>query len=171
VPLQQLKGTLAKLRFSNQETAWMLDLVGHWQAVGAELEAALSGPAAITGGQVRRWASRTGRVQLAPLMRIAAAVWSARRDAGLPAPDASRVRAVHHMLIRSAYRDPIAMTDLAVDGGDLIEAGIPAGALLGKILRMLLEMVIDDPALNQRDRLIAKALEIYRRTTESGGEL
>ena len=49
------------------------------------------------------------------------------------------------------------MGDLAVDGGDLMEIGIPAGPTIGATLRRLLEIVIDDPSKNQRDTLLAIA--------------
>lgn len=166
IPSSRLASTLAKLRFSNQETAWMTDLVRYWQAIGPELEAVLMGPDDVRAAQVRRWAAQTGRTQLAPMMRIASAVWTARRAAGQAAPEAARVRAVYHMLTRSAYRDPIALADLAVDGSDLIDAGIPSGRLIGEILRALLDTVIENPALNQRDVLIAKALELSRQAPD-----
>jgi poly(A) polymerase/tRNA nucleotidyltransferase (CCA-adding enzyme) len=53
--------------------------------------------------------------------------------------------------------------DLAVDGRDLMEeAGIPAGPTLGQVLDLLLEAVLDDPEMNDRERLIALARNLYR---------
>ncbi|MDR0663325.1 MAG: CCA tRNA nucleotidyltransferase [Spirochaetaceae bacterium] len=46
------------------------------------------------------------------------------------------------------------LKDLAVNGHDLIEAGIPAGKHLGIVLNSLLEAVIDDPELNNREKLL-----------------
>jgi tRNA nucleotidyltransferase (CCA-adding enzyme) len=165
-----LARTLADLRFSNQEAAWIREVVGHWRALGAEMEAALLAPNGPTGGEIRRWAARTGRLQLGPTFRIASAVWSARRARGLGAPEPACVRAAYHVLIRTAYRDPITMAELAVDGADLMAAGIPPGRILGKILRALLEMVIDDPSRNRRDVLLAKALELYPQSPDSSEE-
>ncbi len=50
---------------------------------------------------------------------------------------------------------------LAVTGDDLLAIGIPPGPTLGKLLARLLDEVLDDPALNARDRLLdrAKALQ------------
>jgi hypothetical protein len=42
---------------------------------------------------------------------------------------------------------------LAIDGAELRRLGIPAGPLMGEILRDLLERVTDDPALNDSDTL------------------
>jgi tRNA nucleotidyltransferase (CCA-adding enzyme) len=162
-----LAKTLSDLRFSNNEAAWILDVVRHWQRLSEEIGDALMKPSALRAGQLRRWASRAGRTQLGPLMRIGAAVWCARRAAGSGAPDPARVRAAYHLLIRTAYRDPIEMADLAVDGADLMKAGIAPGPRLGKILRALLELVIDDPALNQRDVLLSRATELAQQSTEA----
>lgn len=52
---------------------------------------------------------------------------------------------------------PIAIRDLAVDGNDLISAGIEKKQL-GRILSSLLLSVIDDPSLNQKETLIQMAL-------------
>jgi hypothetical protein len=46
-----------------------------------------------------------------------------------------------------------------VNGTDLQKIGIQ-GKRLGEVLRTLLQMVIDDPALNTRDQLLARAAEL-----------
>ncbi len=48
-----------------------------------------------------------------------------------------------------------AVKDLAVDGRDLIEAGIPAGKEIGRKLAGLLDIVIDDPECNDRETLLS----------------
>jgi hypothetical protein len=54
---------------------------------------------------------------------------------------------------------PHRLRDLAVDGNDLIEAGFRPGPQLGRILHELLDAVVDEPALNTRDQLLARAKE------------
>ena len=54
---------------------------------------------------------------------------------------------------------------LQVKGDDLIAAGVRPGKEMGKLLRSLLEAVIDDPQLNQKDILIRMALERENRQT------
>ena len=44
--------------------------------------------------------------------------------------------------------------DLAITGKDLIEMGMKPGPEMGKTLRKLLELVLEDPALNDRDKLM-----------------
>ena len=46
---------------------------------------------------------------------------------------------------------------LAVNGRDLMAAGIPAGKELGRILNELLECVIEDPEMNEKARLLEVA--------------
>lgn len=47
--------------------------------------------------------------------------------------------------------------DLAANGKDLAEIGIPKGPQMGIILNELLETVFDDPDQNQKDQLLAIA--------------
>jgi hypothetical protein len=69
-------------------------------------------------------------------------------------------------LLHRAFHDPVELADLAIDGDDLRAAGIPAGPHVGQILASLLEAVLDDPAVNQRELLLARARELW----ESGGK-
>ena len=111
-------------------------------------------------------AAIAGRTRLATLLRLAAASWTARRTAGGDAPTPALVASVYRRAVRIAYRDPIELGDLAVNGDDLMDAGFAQGPGLRKILRALLEQVTDDPARNTRDRLLAIAA---RMQNESGG--
>lgn len=54
----------------------------------------------------------------------------------------------------------LSLKDLAVNGKDLIEAGIPAGKKLGVILNQLLDCVLEDPAMNDKERLLKVALSL-----------
>lgn len=48
----------------------------------------------------------------------------------------------------------ISISELAVDGKALIEAGMEPGRELGAMLKALLELVLDDPKLNTREQLL-----------------
>lgn len=48
----------------------------------------------------------------------------------------------------------LSLKDLAVNGRDLMEAGLPQGREIGRILKLLLKKVVDDPGLNRRDKLL-----------------
>jgi tRNA nucleotidyltransferase/poly(A) polymerase len=52
---------------------------------------------------------------------------------------------------------PLRIKDLAINGHDLQQLGIPPGPPMGQILEALLDRVLDDPACNTRDHLLAVA--------------
>jgi tRNA nucleotidyltransferase (CCA-adding enzyme) len=56
--------------------------------------------------------------------------------------------------------NPHRLRDLAVDGSDLIALGFAPGPRLGVVLEELLATVVDDPELNTRDELLARAKEL-----------
>jgi len=56
----------------------------------------------------------------------------------------------------------LTLKSLAVNGRDLIEAGIPAGKELGRILNELLNCVLEDPQLNVREKLLKLAESLFR---------
>lgn len=58
-------------------------------------------------------------------------------------------------------KSAMGLKDLAVNGGDLIALGIPAGKKMGAILKELFEAVTDDPAMNNRDQLLALAKNLW----------
>ncbi len=60
-----------------------------------------------------------------------------------------------------SQKSAMSLKDLAVNGGDLIKAGIPAGKKLGAVLNELFEAVTDDPAMNNRDALLALAKNLW----------
>jgi tRNA nucleotidyltransferase (CCA-adding enzyme) len=55
---------------------------------------------------------------------------------------------------------PHRLRDLAVDGSDLIELGFSPGPMLGSALEQLVEVVVDEPELNTREELLARAKEL-----------
>jgi len=96
-------------------------------------------------------------------------VWAARRAAGESAPHPGAARALYRRLFRSRFRDPVVLSDLAVDGDDLRRAGIPPGPALGKILQALLDRVIRDPSLNTPGWLTEEAKRLYGTGDDGGG--
>ena len=60
--------------------------------------------------------------------------------------------------------------DLAINGKDLIELGIPQGKEIGGILNSLLEMVLEEEIDNDRDSLIGKVKEFIEQTEEENFE-
>jgi tRNA nucleotidyltransferase (CCA-adding enzyme) len=155
-PYGAVPGILRGLRFSNSDAAWISSIVAHWQALGKEMRFAMMSEAGASDAVLRRWAAMTGRTRLASVLRLASARWGAERQAGVAAPEEERVRSVYRRAVRIAYRDPIEVGDLAVNGRDLEKIGV-TGPAVGQTLRWLLESVINDPAANRRDTLLDAA--------------
>ncbi len=57
----------------------------------------------------------------------------------------------------------LSLKDLAVNGKDLLELGLPSGPRMGIILNELFETVMDDPKMNNRDILLKLAKRIIER--------
>jgi tRNA nucleotidyltransferase (CCA-adding enzyme) len=145
----EARSTLEGLRASNRDSEWTTRQVESWRTLGADIRDAAS-TRSLTDAMLRRIAARTGRTWFSDFIRIANARWSAesgKRTVPGVVPMYRRGNTV-------AFRDPISVNDLAIDGGDLMDLGIPAGPAIGELLRRLLDVVIEDPAQNQRDRLL-----------------
>lgn len=65
---------------------------------------------------------------------------------------------VHHMaeLVEQARSGPAptALSGLAINGRDLVAAGIPQGPMIGQVLNSLMEQVLENPELNSREALL-----------------
>jgi len=146
------------LRFSNADGAWISHLAAVQAEIGAQIAAAVAPGASAPGGsalgaaapsdaEIRRWLAKVGRTRAAAFFALQAALHNT---------DAARALAAR--ADEAAFRDPIEVADLAVDGEDLVAAGVPKGPAVGKTLRHLLDAVIADPAVNTRGRLLELAL-------------
>lgn len=62
-----------------------------------------------------------------------------------------------------AAANPLRVEDLAVGGEELLEMGVPPGPMVGQILRSLLELVLEQPELNQREILLKEANLLWYR--------
>ena len=126
---------LRRLKASNQEIG---------RAVG--IRDALPLPEHTDEVTVRRWLSRVGAAARDHATLIH---W---RTGQLPpwALVAERIRARGDALTRDA---------LAINGGDLRAIGLEPGPKMGMVLDRLLERVLEDPAINTREQLLALARE------------
>lgn len=53
-----------------------------------------------------------------------------------------------------ADNDAISLKDLKIGGKDLMDIGVDKGPMIGKILNSLLDCVMDEPGLNEKEKLI-----------------
>ena len=87
----------------------------------------------------------------------------------MEAPSDAAVRSLHRRMRRSLYADPIEVADLAIGGDDLRGAGIRAGPIYAKILHALLERVLEDPARNTPDALLAEVPQLAASLSGNSG--
>jgi tRNA nucleotidyltransferase (CCA-adding enzyme) len=139
---------LLRLRFSNHERETVVDLVRHHLIAYDE---------SWTDAAVRRWIRRVTPERVASLVALGRADVGAKgRDVTLELANLDALeRHVERVLHAQAA---LSLRDLAVNGDDLMqELAIGPGPELGRLLRALLELVTDDPSINQRDVLLGRA--------------
>jgi tRNA nucleotidyltransferase/poly(A) polymerase len=68
--------------------------------------------------------------------------------------------AVFRETVEHELGSPHRLSDLAVDGVDLIEIGYEPGPELGRALQTLLDEVVNRPSLNRRETLLARAEQL-----------
>jgi len=138
-PLQKrVAEILRALKFSNED----LDLASTLVAIAHAPRASAWEPA-----DVRRLLAQLPRAHREPAIEL----WDS--DA--------RHNAVLVQTARRVVGDPLAVGDLAITGKDLMESlQMPPGPAVGRILAMLLQRVIDDPARNTRDTLLSEAQQL-----------
>ncbi|MBQ2259396.1 MAG: CCA tRNA nucleotidyltransferase [Spirochaetales bacterium] len=143
-------GILERLKASNNEKKIILRLIR---------EHMFSYTPEWTDGAVRRFINRVGINSLDRLYML--------RDCDNAAttgekPDNSHLEKELRTRINSELERNSALTlkDLKITGDDLMKLGIEKGPSIGKILNQLLEMVIDNPELNEKEKLSSIAREL-----------
>lgn len=144
---------MKRLKFSNEEITRVTNLVSNHMFHYTE---------DWTDGAVRRFMRKIGVENMDDLfmLRLADRVGNGLRE-GLPAPIRKLARRVDHII---EEENAITVKDLNINGNIIMdEFNITPGPVIGKILNELLEMVLDDPALNTHETLLSHAREIYSR--------
>ena len=155
---------LRDLRFPNKTVAWVGSVLRGWALIGDDVRRALTDDAGPSDAMLRRWAGKTGRTRARAVWRLGAVRFAAERALGRPAPAAAAVASAYRRAMRIAFRDPVEIGDLAVDGDDLLAAGVAAGPEIKAVLERLLDDVLDDPARNTRDALLARVASVRGRS-------
>jgi tRNA nucleotidyltransferase (CCA-adding enzyme) len=139
-----------RLKLSNSERESIVNLVGnHMFWYTPEW----------SDGTVRRFLSRIGVEHVDALFELRAGDVRARGQGEEPGPeiDELRARIADELTKASALK----IGDLAVGGADVMEVlGCKPGPIIGEVLRALLERVLDDASLNERDTLRALIPEV-----------
>jgi tRNA nucleotidyltransferase (CCA-adding enzyme) len=137
----------ARLRFSNEERLRIVSLVRHH----------LFHYNGWTDAAVRRWIRRVGPDRVEDLYVLNDADVRAKGRDFEPDLDALAGLKAHVARVL-AEGAALSTRDLKINGHDLMkELGIRPGRIIGEILDALLEAVTNDPALNEREALLAAA--------------
>lgn len=138
--------TLRRLRYSNEDRERVIHLIHHHMFYYQP---------EWTDSAVRRFARNVGLDEIPDLIALRLA------DMGGNAKKSGDTRPLRELLHRVddviAKDTALSVKDLAIGGGDLMQLGVPHGPAIGRILRALLELVLDDPDLNELEKLRAQA--------------
>ena len=109
---------------------------------------------------MRRWVRRVSPELVDDLYALSEADVQAKgKDASADLEHITQLKA--HVAKVIAQGAAFSVKDLAIDGGTLIkELGVKPGPEIGRVLRALLEEVVEDPSLNRADGLLARAREL-----------
>lgn len=136
---------LRRYRFSNEERVRIVHLVRNHLVCYSS---------AWSDAAVRRFMKRVGTAEIEPLLELARADALAK---GRPVDDElaslDELRARMEAVIAAGAA--LGTKDLAVSGHDVMKhLGVPPGRIIGQVLEKLLERVLDDPSLNEREALL-----------------
>ena len=113
-----------------------------------------------TDAAVRRFLVRMGLENIADAFALRRAdAWA---TAGVEPPADALLPFLERIEAVLAENKAFSLKDLAVGGNELAAIGVPKGPKMGTILGELLETVLDDPAMNEKEKL----LEVARRLAE-----
>ncbi len=144
------EGVLRRLKFSNADIRRGAHLARHHLPLVHPADSA---------AQIREWLHEVGVEHARDLFRLHFADSRAAKDGESARALAFTWGRVHSELLRGS---PLGLTDLAVDGTDLLEMGLPRGPLVGLMLEELLAQVLEAPEANERQELLRRAQELIR---------
>ena len=110
---------------------------------------------------VRRFVVRAGEENLNDLFDLRRA--DAYALAGREVTPQLLIQFIERIKKTLAESRALSLRDLAVSGRDLMALGIPPGKIMGVILNELLDAVLDDPDLNNSEKLLEIAGQIKKR--------
>lgn len=117
----------------------------------------------VTEASVRRLIANIGLEHIDDLLRLRE---GDRIGSGTPKAVPYKLRHLKYMIDKVSH-DPISVKMLKVNGADIMESlGVPPGPKIGLILNSLLAQALDDPSLNERGLLLARAKELDTQTPE-----
>lgn len=149
------RSLMTKLKFSNAEIDYVCHLIENHMF---HYESSWSDAA------VRRFIVRVGLDSFDDLIDLRLADMYGKYNADVrlhnSAGCANLVELTDRVKALAAQSCALSLKDLKVNGKDLIAEGIPADKKLGKILNELFQTVLDDPEMNDREKLLKLAKKL-----------
>lgn len=140
---------LARLRYAKDLTGLVVRLLEH---------SAFDYPRDRAG--VRKLIQKVGREEILLLLELREA--ELKGEEGAERELLRKLKATVEEILRAG--DPLTVRELEISGRDLINHwGLTPGPLIGKVLNQLLELVLEDPRLNEREKLLEAAGAILRK--------
>lgn len=118
-----------------------------------------------TDAAVRRFIVRVGRENIDDLFALRLAdIYGMHRKKAEPSGEAARNMLALRERIRriESEKNALSLRDLAVNGTDLLNIGVPAGKTVGLVLNELFQRVLDDPDMNDRETLLRTAEQLAK---------
>lgn len=133
----------ARLKFSNDETEYICRVIrNHMYFITTETKPK----------SIKRWMVNNPDYRDSLRLRIADRKGNLAK-AGLPPINFHLRELIKKIKKVEIDQPPMRVTDLAINGHDLIEMGLKPGPVFSKIMNHLLEVVLENPDLNERIHL------------------
>ena len=150
-----------RLKFSNDDRKRIVELVLHHLICYST---------DWSDAAVRRWVRRVRQERVDDLVHLAIA--DAHGKGHAAERDVENARALQRRVAALLEAGTaLSAKDLAIDGHTIMrELGLPPGRLVGVVLAALVELVTEDPAQNEPERLLTLARDVAQSAMGRGGE-
>lgn len=150
------KQILRRLKFDNETTDTVVRLV-KWHDYNF----------ALTPAGMRRASNKVGTDIMELLFQVKRADILAQNPKtwGDKLGHLDKAKEIYQVILRK--QECVELKDLHINGNDLISLGLKPGRALGKTLNLLLEQVLENPSLNEREKLLELAEQLISDNIEN----
>lgn len=152
---EKCKTSMTKLKFSNNEIEKVVHLVR---------EHMFFYESSWSDASVRRFIIRTGTENIENLMLLRLADIYGMHNCPIVEGSATwnnLLELKNRIINEENKKNAFSLKNMALNGKDLIEIGIPKGKIIGQILNELFETITDSPSMNEKEKLLVLAKNIY----------
>ena len=121
-----------------------------------------------TDGALRRFIRRVGEDSLEMLFEVRQCDQSAIDNLDPSLDTLSQLK--ERVRAELEKKNALTIKNLAVGGNDLMRLGVKKGPALGRTLSYLLDAVLEDPSLNEKEKLSQMALSVQDSLSHTEGE-